>query len=259
MHELAPKRGYQLVTVVGLLSLLGLWALAPAPRDDVVPVGPIALGATPVGSKPVPYVASASPAVSFGPIDLTDIQVLHVETREPLGSKPWLSIPRFSAAPLRVQGGLRSELDLGHGVVHRFYEFPVQFTARPDPGEFTTSLEFAAADEAGTPILSIPVHGIVPRPFDAIPASLYATVMRSELPWTFRVRLRSNGALSRPVQFTPLPTTVPGITIEPASDADATQFLVRVHPEQRDLKHVLQFAVEGSGEVVEVPMSVQVD
>lgn len=118
-----------------------------------------------VGRAVPPYVAYHLTAIRFGVVSAAGAsERVFIETREKTDGPHWLLNPESTDKAVEVRGGFVREDDMGDGVVRRRYEYDARLIALPGDGEFQAEVRFPDRDAADSPVLVIPVHGIVVPP-----------------------------------------------------------------------------------------------
>jgi hypothetical protein len=133
--------------------------------------------------------------VSFGPIrTVGESALVVVETREESGHPPWLQEIRTSMECLRVEGRMTKERSLGPGIALRRYEYHASIVRMPAIGPLTGEISVLASSNDASPVLTIPVNGLVRDRISVYPkAILVRRAPKSHLRRS-TVRLVSNDA-----------------------------------------------------------------
>jgi hypothetical protein len=159
-------------------------------KTDGEAEGTLPFRLTVVGKAPIPHVAWHSPVVQFGEIEGEARSAsITINTRERLGSDPWIRDASTGVDGLSISGGFVEDRASGVGIVYRTYHYELTFDEPPPPGKVAGRVSFR--NGYGEPVMmqEIPILGVVRPPVSAVPPALFASLEPDTEPTTLLISL----------------------------------------------------------------------
>jgi hypothetical protein len=135
-----------------------------------------------LGTGKVPYIANSSDVIAFGNLArYGDTVPFFFETRESIGSVPWLHTPFASIPGISIRGGLNKERSMDSRVVYRRYEFLATLDDIRSTGEFRGELRLPD-NMHPKPFLHniILIHGSLIPKYQISPGAVFGTFSKFE-------------------------------------------------------------------------------